>query len=253
MKLVEALSGFDSYGRHARIYPGLIVVFPVMLLSAAFAQIGKPMAALVPVLLSAASLLLLANVVRRLGRRIEGRLASDWDGMPTTKMLRFREPQNSAMFERRRRAIEEIYGSSLPSRRQESANPQKADEAYVAATRRLIVLLRSRPEQSKLLDHENANYGFARNILGAKPLGLLVLGAAAACDCAIYFRMGFSTSLAAVAVLHLLLAGFWLFFVRPAWVRQAGEIYAERLFECLEIFHTDQAGEQSGSSGQGAG
>ncbi|MEU7944144.1 hypothetical protein AB0C50_05630 [Micromonospora taraxaci] len=249
MRLSEAVSGFDSYSRRARIYPALLAVLPVALISALLTN-NKPLVALSPILLSAGTLFLAGNIVRVLGQRTQQRLIVKWDGMPTTKLLRFREAQNSVMLQRRRQALEVLFGAPLPTRRQEAANPQKADEAYIAATRCLITHMRSRPGQFPLIDHENATYGFARNLLGVKPLALVVLTASVAADAVIYLRDGLAGPLVVVAGLHVGLATVWLFFIRPAWVRQAAETYAERLLEALDLPSGPASNEQNPSPDQ---
>ncbi|MEV0006090.1 hypothetical protein AB0H28_27930 [Micromonospora sp. NPDC050980] len=249
MKLSEAVSGFDSYSRRARIYPAMLAVLPVALISALLTN-NKPLVALSPILLSAGTLFLASNIVRVLGQRAQQRLIVKWDGMPTTKLLRFREAQNSVLLQRRRQALEVLFGAALPTRRQEAANLQKADEAYIAATRCLITHVRSRPGQFPLIDHENAAYGFARNLLGIKPLTLGVLMASAAADAVIYLHDGLTSPLVVVGGLHLSLVAAWLFFIRPAWVRQAAETYAERLLEALDLPAERASHEQDGSADQ---
>ncbi|MEV5692212.1 hypothetical protein [Micromonospora globbae] len=234
MRLSEAVSSFDSYSRRARIYPGMLVVLPIALISGLLTN-NKPLVALTPILLSAGTLFLVGNIVRALGQRTQQRLVRQWDGMPTTKLLRFREAQNQVMFQRRRQALETLLGGPLPTKRQEAANPQKADEAYVAATRSLIAHVRSRPGQFPLVDHENATYGYARNLLGVKPLALIVLTASFAADTVIYLHDKLTAPLVVIGALHLGLAAVWLFFIRAAWVRQAADTYAERLFEALDL------------------
>ncbi|MEU4473873.1 hypothetical protein [Micromonospora sp. NPDC023888] len=227
----------------------MLAVLPAALISALLTN-NRPLVALSPILLSAGTLFLASNIVRVLGQRTQQRLIVKWNGMPTTRLLRFRQAQNSVMLQRRRQALEVLFGAPLPSRRQEVANPRKADEAYVAATRRLITHVRSRPGQFPLIDHENASYGFARNLLGVKPLALVVLTSSVAADAVIYFRDGLTGPLVTVGGLHLGLAAAWLFFIRPTWVRQAAETYAERLLEALDVPPECTSHEQDGSACQ---
>ncbi len=249
MRLSEVVSSFDSYSRRARIYPGMLVVLPVAMISAVLTS-NEPLVALAPILLSTGTLFLVGNIVRALGQRTQRRLVKQWDGMPTTKLLRFRQAQNQVVLERRRRALEALLGSPLPTRRQEAANPQKADEAYIAATRSLIAHVRSRPGQFPLVSHENAHYGYARNLLGVKPLALVVLTASLAADTVIYLRAGLTVPLVMIGALHLGLAAVWLLFIRPPWVRQTAETYAERLFEALDLPSALAPVERNGNADQ---
>jgi hypothetical protein len=249
MRLSEALSGFDSYSRQARIYPAMIAVLPVALISALIRN-NKPLVALTPILLSAGALFLASSIVRVLGQRAQQRLIVKWGGMPTTRLLRFCQAENQVMLQRRRQALEVLFRNPLPTRRQEAANPQKADEVYIAAVRCLITHVRSQPGRFTLIDRENAAYGFARNLLGVKPPALVALSVSAVADAVIYLRDGLSDLLVVVAGLHLCLAAVWLFFIRPAWVRQAAETYAERLLEALDLPLEPPSREQVGSADQ---
>lgn len=233
MKPSDALGSLDTYSLRARLYPALIATLPFALLSTLVPD-KQPFSALVPLLLSAGMLFLVANIVRARGRRAERRLRTQWDGMPTTRMLRFRDAGNPVLLDQRRRSLEDLIGRPLPTRRQENADPVKADQAYEAAVRRLIAWTRSRPGQFSLLEHENVTYGFARNLLGVKPVALAVLAAAGTADLVIAWRAGPSTGLIAVGGVHLALSAVWLLFIRPAWVEQSAQTYAERLFDTLD-------------------
>jgi hypothetical protein len=232
MKSIEAASTFDSYSARARIYPGLLVVLPLTMLSVLFPKSGA-VAALVPILVSSGVLFLVANIVRRRGRRVEERLVARWGGLPTTRMLRFREPHRGVTLERRRSALAAIHGSPLPTRRQEGADPVGADHVYVAATRSLIGVVRAHPGQFPLVEQENAAYGFARNMLGVKPIALPIVVLSLVIDIAAALTQPLIPVLI-VGSIHLALASVWLAFVRPGWVKQAANDYAERLFQILD-------------------
>jgi hypothetical protein len=164
---------------------------------------------------------------------MEERLIKRWDGFPTTKMLRHREKQNVGMFERRRRKLEQLYGEQLPTRGEEANHPGSADERYVAATRFLITLVRERRDDFPRVHEENISYGFARNLLGLKPVAIAVALVAIVGDGVFVLADGHEVAIV-VAVMNLVLLVFWVFFVKSSWVLQAGTTYAERLFEALE-------------------
>ncbi|MEN1374916.1 hypothetical protein AAIH49_33385, partial [Pseudomonas aeruginosa] len=61
-------------------------------------------------------------------------------------------------------------GIDIPTAEEESANPDKADDIYIGATKRLRELTRT---NKQLLLKENIAYGFHRNMLAMKPVGIL--------------------------------------------------------------------------------
>lgn len=241
----EVLSLFDQYSRRARVLPGLWVTAPVIVY---VLLVPKPLTALLPIALSCGFTVLLAGIVRNLGRDLERKLIRDWDGMPTTHMLRHREAGNPAIFERRRKALERLYGTALPTRRQEQANPASADELYIAATRCLIDHVRTRQSEFPMVQRENIAYGQARNLLALRPYAAGIVGAAGLIDYYIWSRSGASTALWVVVAIHAGLLGFWLLFVRKSWVRRAGDTYAERLFEALDRLTTSERTPDQGAA-----
>ncbi len=233
MKISDALSSLDEYTRRARVWPGFIAASPILVLAVLFLP-RAPLAALAPLVGFMGAAFLLANIVRSRGKALEARLVASWDGMPTTHALRYRESQNIVLLGRRRAVLEQIMGSPLPTRRQEQANPAKADEAYIAATRVLISRVRAKSSSFPLVQEENIAYGYARNLLGLKLIGLTLLLLAFMVDAYVLWRNGPSIQAWVAIGIHLALTATWLLFIRESWVRQAGETYAERLFETLD-------------------
>jgi hypothetical protein len=217
----------------ARLFPGLIAALPILALTAAILP-WEPTVTLVGIVLGAGVTFLLANLVRELGKRVEERLITKWDGLPTTRMLRHRLPQNTVMFDRRRQALERLVGYALPTHSEELASPHQADDAYVAATRLLITQVRERRADFPRVHEENITYGFARNMLGVKPLAIVILLAAISIDGVAAWTFGVDALMLVIFAIHASLLTFWLLFVRSSWVLRTGTTYAERLFEVLD-------------------
>jgi hypothetical protein len=135
--------------------------------------------------------------------------------------------------ERRRVALEALIGWTLPSSRSEAASPDKADQQYVAATRQLISLIRQRADRFPRVQDENIGYGFIRNLLGLRYIGLASVILAAAIVGFSHSSVGAVPTVAVEGILMILLTA-WIFYVTPDRVREAANIYAERLFECLD-------------------
>lgn len=116
---------------------------------------------------------LLAGTIRGLGLKVQPELWTAWGGSPTMMALRLRA--NSANEVQRdvwRRAIEQVTGIQLASRRSESANPQGADQKIDVAIGRLRELTRDE-QRFALIQAENRGYGFWRNFYAIRHLGRL--------------------------------------------------------------------------------
>lgn len=170
--------GLDIYSIRARLAPATLVAAPALALGIA----GLPMLPGAQKLwgLVAIGLVTFASLIaRRAGSRVEPELFEAWGGKPTTARLRYRGAGSAQEVRRRHEQIATVLGGwPLPREADEAANPGEADAEYDAAMKRVIARLRSDPSL-RLLNVENRNYGFARNLYGLKQLGqglaLLVL------------------------------------------------------------------------------
>jgi len=244
-KLLEAIS--DPYERKARVVPGLIVTLPILVPLVCAYGAKNPMLTAVGALLGGSgAIYALANVARGLGKRLEERLIDTWGAMPTTIVLRHRDSFLDSMTKARYHdAIRRKLGIQMPTPDEEVANPAKADDAYLAATRRLRELTRG---NKGLLFTENIAYGFHRNMLAMKPIGILtsVCGVLSGMLMAGVISMrkpfvnlinlhGIGLSAGLTLLVSFVLVATWLFYFNERAVRRIGFSYAERLFECLPI------------------
>lgn len=224
----------DVYSLRARVLPAALVTMPA----------GVTLAILLPgfdyknitaLVVSAGLPIFAANMVRSRGKHLEDRLKHHWNGMPTTRMLRLTEPTNDTVALTQRRAgFEQLTGEPLPTLADEQANLDAADQHYRAATRTLVARVRETKDKFDLVQKENIDFGFRRNLTAMKPLGLVVLGALLLADVGT-FLLGHSRpgpTIAAAGVVLLCALG-WVTVVRWRWVLEQGNSYAERLFEAL--------------------
>lgn len=224
----------DTYSRHARITPVLIVALPVLLLAllAPIQLQAGQRAAMTGVL--AALLPLFDQLGRSRGRRREPALFAAWGGAPTTQLLRWRGPTGPVVQERRHRVVQRLTGFRLPTADEEADDPAAADEVYAAAVRTLRVLT---ADCAAVLG-ENRNYGFRRNLVALRPWGLVTTGVSLASLVVWAMSTGGDgehlSSQVALAVADLGLLTMWVAVARDRWVREAAWIYAERLFEQVE-------------------
>ena len=235
----------DPYERKARVVPGLLVALPVLVpLLCVYGAKHPVLTGVIGLLGSCGAIYALASVARGRGKKLEEILVAKWGGMPTTIALRHRDKfLDSVSKQRYHSAITAKLGISMPTAEEESADPEKADEIYIGATRRIRELTRS---NKQLLLKENIAYGFHRNMLAMRPVGVVSSLLGILCSLLIakilqvtpphfnpihFFDPGLAASLTLLISAALLAA--WLLYFDCDAVRRMGFVYAERLFECL--------------------
>ena len=224
---------FDKYGIQARLRPAGFAALPALALTW---PVGLTNLAslVVPICGAAGVLLFVVNVVRSRGLRVQERLIRQWDGLPTTHQLRYRDTESRELLARRRKKVEQVYGEPLPDEQAELTDPAAADKVYAAAIRSLIGKMNKHREDYPLIHAENITYGYRRNLLGLKRIAVPL---AALCLCGdvllgVFGTLSIGHWVAGGVQLFVLAA--WLFIVNDAWVRQAADTYTLRLFEALD-------------------
>ncbi len=235
----------DPYERKARVIPGLLVTLPLLVpLLCVYGAKHPVLTGVIGLLGSCGAIYTLASVARGRGKMLEESLVKKWGGMPTTIALRHRDKfLDSVSKQRYHSAITAKLGIIIPAVEEESADYDKADDIYMGATKRLRELTRS---NKQLLLKENIAYGFHRNMLAMKPVGILscllgilyglliakVLHVAPPHFSPVNFAdPGLAAGLTLLVSVALLAA--WLLYFDQGAVRRMGFVYAERLFECL--------------------
>ncbi len=187
--------------------------------------------------------ILLAQLGRDRGYRLQKQLWADWGGAPTTQMLRhLGKSHNPVTRGLNHMHIRRLFPDlNLPTAEEESADPDAADHSYEAATKKVISMTRDR-KKFPLVYKENVNYGFRRNLWGLRPLGL-VLSISGAIVCLARWQVSdfLATSLMPnvdwlmACFMCLVMVSLWVFWINQSWVRIPAEAYAERLFESCEM------------------
>jgi hypothetical protein len=177
----------------------------------------------------------LGQLARDAGKAIEPRLWASWDGPPSVRMLRHRDPTFPAGSKSlmHRRLIELGVVDQIPSEAEEQQDPVHADEVYRTCSdwlRRKALELKSKAPFD-VVHSENIYYGFRRNLLGIKRYGLALTGAACAVAVAAFF---FDRKPIIDLVLMLFLGAYLLFGVTEAAVKSAADEYAKRLLDAIQ-------------------
>lgn len=230
----------DRYARVARLYPALLVATPATVLTFALLPtmsawgerfLGLSVIAGVPFAIT--------QVVRDSGRRIEKELFAGWGGPPTRMSLELHDRTDDVSL-RRRALVERATGLRLPTASDERDDPDGSNRRYDAA----VSVLRERTRAGQrfdLLSQELANYGFRRNSLTLRKVGIaaatfsLVVGLSALM-LGLSHRVDIPLPLAGAAILVACASlVFWIGVVTTAWVKSAADIYCDRLFGALEM------------------
>ncbi|MBS1078273.1 hypothetical protein JK217_11025 [Gluconobacter kondonii] len=235
----------EPYVRKARVIPGLLVALPVLVpLLCVYGSKQPILTSLIGLLSGCGAIYALANVARGRGKRLEETLINKWGGMPTTIALRHRDNFFDNVSKLRyHAAITTKLGIPMPTVEEEEENPEKADDIYIGAVRRLRELTRS---NKGLLLRENTTYGFHRNMLAMKPVGIfscivgIIYGLIISKIIQVvpphlypinFAKPGLSAGLTLLISISILSS--WFLYFNESSVKRIGFVYAERLFECL--------------------
>ncbi len=236
------LAAFDKYTSQARLLPALIIVLPLGLVFAAwFPNESAGTGLLVGLLTTFGLTALLAQIGRDLGKQKEKHLFGIWGGVPTSRLLSHRHSKLSqptlTRYHAKLRSL--LPDLQIPTPDEERRDPTRADQVYESCVSYLREQTRDR-KRYPLIFEENINYGFRRNLWAMKAAGLAlaVLGLVV---CAIllvshWIRSGSIPFLGATSlVTNTFLSVWWVFRIKPRWVRLAADAYAERLIGTVEV------------------
>lgn len=258
LNLIDQLK--DPYERKARVTPGLLVALPILLpLVCVYGPKHPMLMSVVGLLTACGAIYALANIARGRGKQLEEKLISTWGGLPSTVLLRHRDKFfDSVTKARYHAAITAKLGILMPTPEEEAANPEKADDSYEGAARRLRELTRS---DKQLLLKENIAYGFHRNMLAMKPIGLftsiggLLYGLLISRVVVLQPLRLAAENLSdpglaggITLLISMLLLFAWCFYFNADKVHRIGIAYAERLFEHLPLLPASTQKRRSSST-----
>ena len=226
---------FDTYDLYARVFPSYLAIAPVVLTLAAVLPDGLNLqlggaAAVVFIPLA----FLAGQVTADLGKRLEKRLWLKWGGAPTTRFLRHANSEFNQTTKRRIHEKLRSLGLYIPLAEEEKSHPQEADGYYESCVAELIRQTRDRNRFPHVF-RELTAYGFRRNLLGLKPIGLPLSSLAFGFSLWrvwVTLRSGEPSAVATtVPLLSLSLLLVWLFWVNEKAVKLAADRYARFLLE----------------------
>jgi hypothetical protein len=224
----------DAYDLRARLFPALMISFPTV----AFVYGVIPSArsfwgGVSGSILEAAVLYALMRIGRDRGARLQDQLYRSWGGKPTTIMLRYRcDRVDGHTKERYKQTLAQLSGLTFPSQAEELADQAAADGIYDSAVRALIE--QRRTKKYDLVFKENCNYGFVRNLVGLKPIGLLTISLIMAADVLLYLRAEVDRRGIWLSVLVCVLTGLILIVMDKESVRRTADAYALALLRTCD-------------------
>jgi hypothetical protein len=237
---------FDHYSFRARLQPALLTLLPAGVGIFAWTGPGvKWESALWTLFGTVGGTFFLAILARNLGKQIEPGLWQSWGGSPTTQLLRHGGTGNPVLRERWHKFLAKLLGKPLPTLEEERANPKDADDIYNAGIKLLINKTRD-VKKFNLVYKENVQYGYCRNLLAMRLMGLIfsLLGSVASLASGLWnAHVGDSKIYPWVCLAtDLMFLAWWIFTIKPDWVKVPAFAYAERLLESTEnLTHSKRA------------
>ena len=188
--------------------------------------------------------LLLMRYGRAKGRAVQERMIARDGGLGSTIALRHRDQTLATASKARYHSFLRSKGLPIPDPAAEAADPVAADDAYRSAADWLRGRTRD-PKKFALLQAENRDFGFRRNLLGLRPLGLALTLTSLAADLAIlWLSPGNGTQRTAAIILAASLVAVslaWIFMVTTAFVSDASRSYTDQLYACCDILQDTPA------------
>jgi ABC-type multidrug transport system fused ATPase/permease subunit len=239
VKALEQLT--DSYDRKARLYPALLLIAPVVaVITAAVSAKYSALQAIVAGAVSCGGAFLLTQLARDAGKNLEAKLLPKWDGLPSVVIFRHRDKRFDSITKARyhRAMASLIKTAKSPTEEQEREEPHAADEIYTAWSNYLRTHTRDQ-KRFALLFKENINYGYRRNVLGLRPVGIsfsIIACAIAVLRLWIVYRGTgqIDQAMLGAGAFSFVLFILWVFRFSPNWVRVPADAYAYRLIESID-------------------
>ena len=228
----------DRYSYRAEALPTLMAIVPVALFIAALLPEGVSLRGLSlkfsPFVALAALSFVASQIGADFGKRQEKRLWAKWGGPPTTRFLRHRNRKYNAVIRQTVHKSLLKLGLKVPTAEEELQNPEYADECYGACTAELRRLTRDR-ERYALVHKRLIDYGFRRNMLGLRWIGLVTAAAVSLlCAAHIYWNWvaaGPNIYVLAIGIISVGMGIGWWKWVNDETVSLAAERYADSLLE----------------------
>jgi hypothetical protein len=231
---------FDRYTLTARLSPAFLAGLPAAALAASFGWQLSAVAAFVAGPLTAFGFtMLLSELGRDLGKKKEPDLYREWGGKPSIALLRHRDSTlNVGTKARYHQFATSFAGFCMPTAHQEENDPEYADITYGAFSDWLLEKTRDH-STFPLVFKELVSYGFRRNLLGMRPIGIAITALCLALQAGFagyHLAVGPQLGVAFFAslALNIALGLCWITVVDSGWVKRVADAYAIRLLAACD-------------------
>jgi hypothetical protein len=230
-------SFFDAYELRARYFPAVLLAAPLLTtVQLSFPGAQESIGQLIETAgLALALIYVMSLYVRHAGRRIQPRLWSAWNGAPSTRFARWRDPTLSLSQKKLLHdSVGANFGMKLPTSDEEATDKGSADSLISEAFDRARSYLRTN-DASGLVAKQNAEYGALRNLLAVRRVFTIESSACMIMSLVLWFVFHSSGYLwAATAACAYFLIGIvvgWR--MLPGMVRVAADTYAKNAWLTL--------------------
>lgn len=236
------LTYFGAYEIKARFFPALLILFPLMFtLLIWYPELIELETSIIILVAFVILLFFIAKISREAGLRVQAKLLKVWGGLPTTIFLRHRDSSIDQITKERYHAFlsEKISNLKIPSVEEENGNPDLYDLHYISAVKWLLENTRD-PVNFSMIHQDNSNYGFSRNMLGVKLMGILfslislLFNIYGAYNQYYFIISEFPLKIWVAFLVSILFILLWLLFVNSNWVKSTSRAYARSLLATCE-------------------
>lgn len=236
---MDFLKLFNKYELMARVFPSIILLCPLILsIIIWYPQLLSLESSFLFLFMFFVFTFLVAKVARHQGYKKERELLNKWGGFPTERFLSYSDDTIDEITKVRYRInlgnASSIY---LPSEEEEVDNGY---EFYKSTYRSAIKWLIEKTRKNDILLQDNINYGFCRNLLGLKNLGIMICLLSLMINVFniyieyefLYLEVPFKIWITMLIIIGLLMG--YIFYVNEKLVRAQSEAYARSLLRCCE-------------------
>lgn len=222
------LNFFDDYERSARIYPAILLSIPIIITCYSFsALVNSPFFTKITSssIIVLVGVVLLSNVVRFFGKKIEPIIWEKWGGAPSTRFLR-KDDRTLA------REMKDVFYQKVLQEAKIDLLNDLTDERIEQALKFVRNVLYNKDETG-LWRKSNKEYGFARNLMGSRWVWVILsFGLAFTCWFSIRYFSSDTNNLIVGAILNAccglgaILCGWCIL---PGLTKGIAERYAEQV------------------------
>lgn len=236
----------DTYVIRARLFPAVLAIAPAIVFALASFAADWDNLGLPQVLITTAVAVLFfgfSDLSRRLGRSVEKRMFSASGGRPFPTVLRHLDKVIDTKSKARYHAfLSSQLDERAPTTSDEIKDPAEADAFYVLAGNWLRERTRDH-SKFRVLFEENVVYGFRRNLLGLKWIGLTINAVVVAASVWMLWSAGWKPlpQYGTVLVVGFLHALFFLIGVSENSVHDASDQYGRQLVMACETLMAEDA------------